>query len=189
MYPIFLPSSCWPLLINSSKELARTAFLFVLSTIQELKTGIFYILLSGADPRKNLTGLLESERRIYESPETCFPAKVFRFSLSKMTLPAILSHLENLTDFRKTVETGLIMTKKSLAYLKNLCAKCLWRTSGIVESVDHWPHITNPQGLAPGFDLHEQKICFSPHPQARIVWQSQQMPRGCPPGRSHWLMH
>ena len=59
------------------------------------------------DPGKNLTGFLESERRIYGSPEAISPAKVFRFSLSKMTLPAILSHLENLSDFRKTVEAGV----------------------------------------------------------------------------------
>ena len=35
------------------------------------------------------------------------PIKVFRFSLSKMKFPAILSDLDNLTDFRKMVETGL----------------------------------------------------------------------------------
>ena len=55
---------------------------------------------SGVDLVKILTGLL-SERRIYRSPEACSPAKV-----SKMTFPTILSHLENLTDFCKTVETG-----------------------------------------------------------------------------------
>ena len=53
---------------------------------------------SGVDPGKNLTGLLESERQIFGSPE----ANVFRFSLSK-TIPLILSHSENLTDFRKMV--------------------------------------------------------------------------------------
>ena len=58
---------------------------------------------SGADPGKNLTGLLESERRIYGSPE----ANVFRFSLSKIIFPSILSHLKNFTDFRKTVQAGL----------------------------------------------------------------------------------
>ena len=54
---------------------------------------------TGADPGKNFTGLLESERQIYGSPE----ANVFRFSLTKIIFPSILSHLENLTDFRKTV--------------------------------------------------------------------------------------
>ena len=34
--------------------------------------------------------------------------KDFRFSLSQLTFPAILCCLENLTDFRKTVETGLV---------------------------------------------------------------------------------
>ena len=54
---------------------------------------LYKLSLSGADPGKNLTGLLESERRIYGSPEACFPAKVFRFPLSKITLTAIFSHL------------------------------------------------------------------------------------------------
>ena len=63
--------------------------------------------VTGMDPGKNLTGLLESELQIYGNPEACSPAKVFRFSLSKLTFTAILSHLENLTNFRKTVETGL----------------------------------------------------------------------------------
>ena len=54
-----------------------------------------------------MTGLPESERRIYGSLGACSPANVFSFSLSKMIFPAILSHLENLTDFRKTLESGL----------------------------------------------------------------------------------
>ena len=54
---------------------------------------------TGADPGNNLTGLLETERRIYGSPE----ANIFRFSLSKIIFPSILSYLESLTDFRKTV--------------------------------------------------------------------------------------
>ena len=49
--------------------------------------------------RKKPSGLLESEHRIYGSPA----ANVFRFSLSKFIFPSILSHLENLTDFRKMV--------------------------------------------------------------------------------------
>ena len=65
----------------------------------------FYVqgnITSGVDPRKNLTDLLESERQIYGSPE----ANVLRFSLSTINFiifPSILSHLVNLTDFRKTV--------------------------------------------------------------------------------------
>ena len=51
------------------------------------------ISLSGADLGKNLTGLPESERRIYGSSEACFLAKVFRFPLSKIALTAIFSHL------------------------------------------------------------------------------------------------
>ena len=35
------------------------------------------------------------------------PAKVDNFSLSKMTFSSILIHVEHLTDFRKTLETGL----------------------------------------------------------------------------------
>ena len=58
---------------------------------------------AGADPGKNLTGLLESECRIHGSLEAYSPAKVFRFSPSKIKFPSISSHLENVTDFRKTV--------------------------------------------------------------------------------------
>ena len=43
-------------------------------------------------PGKNLTSLLDSERRIYGNPEASSPANVFRFSISKITFPSILSH-------------------------------------------------------------------------------------------------
>ena len=57
------------------------------------------VLRHGSRKKLVMTGLLESECRIYGSPE----ANVFRFSLSKIPFPLILSHLENLTDFCKTV--------------------------------------------------------------------------------------
>ena len=66
---------------------------------------LFTYFVAGADPGKNLTGLLDSECRSYGSPEACSPANVFLDfqSLKLYIFPSILSHLENLTDFRKAV--------------------------------------------------------------------------------------
>ena len=54
---------------------------------------------SAGSNKQNLTGFLAKALLFREC---------FRFLLSKMPFPAILSHSENLTDFRKIVETGLI---------------------------------------------------------------------------------
>ena len=48
------------------------------------RKGWITLFTAGADSGKNLTGLLESEHRIYGSPEACSSANGFRIPLSKI---------------------------------------------------------------------------------------------------------